>query len=618
LCGISGIINKTQKKVLKEEIVNINDLISHRGPDDEGFYCKDNFAFGHRRLSILDLSSDGHQPMHYMEKYTITYNGEVYNYLEIKEELIKDGYSFQSNTDTEIILASYDKWGADCVNKFNGMWAFAIYDKVKEIIFCSRDRFGIKPFYYSQIDSKFIFASEIKQFTVINGWQAILNSNRGFDFLEYGLFNHTNETLFKNVYQLRGGQNLIYNLKSNKFNITQWYDLKTKIKKSNLSFEDSSQEFKELFSDAIRLRLRSDVNVGSCLSGGLDSSSIVCEVNKQLKSKQGTIQETVSSCFEIKKYDEQEYIDEVTKNTNTKSNKLFPKYDDLFKELENIIWHQDEPFGSTSIFAQWSVFKEARKNNLTVMLDGQGADEYLAGYHGFYSVYFIGLFKSLKFIHLFKELKAYKNIHQYSWSKITKEILGRMLSGNLKDIIKQKYLNKGKLFNTQYKYKYKKHIDSFSSIQEYSIEQLVNINLPMLLHYEDRDSMAFSIEARVPFLDYRIVEFVLSQPDVYKIKDGETKAILRKSMENVLPKKILNRQDKMGFVTPEEVWIKENKELFLTKIQEYVKLSQGLINEEASEYFNKVVNGENKFDFTIWRIIVFGEWMKKFNVKIEC
>ena len=163
MCGISGIINKNISKVDRKEIQKINDLIAHRGPDSEGFYFEKNFAFGHRRLSILDLSSDGHQPMHYLDKYTITYNGEVYNYLEIKEELIKYGYKFSSQTDTEVILASYDKWGEECVNKFNGMWAFAIYDKEKEIIFCSRDRFGVKPFYYTQVENKFIFGSEIKQ-----------------------------------------------------------------------------------------------------------------------------------------------------------------------------------------------------------------------------------------------------------------------------------------------------------------------------------------------------------------------------------------------------------------------------------------------------------------------
>jgi asparagine synthase (glutamine-hydrolysing) len=617
MCGISGIINKYNSIVNKKEITEINNLISHRGPDDEGFFYEKNFAFGHRRLSILDLSSDGHQPMHYLdEKYTITYNGEVYNYLEIKEELIEDGYIFKSHTDTEVILASYNKWGQECVNKFNGMWAFAIYDKEKEIIFCSRDRFGIKPFYYTELDNKFVFGSEIKQFTVLDGWKAILNTSRGFDFLEYGLFDHTNETLFKNVFQLRGGHNLIFDLKSNNFEIIKWYELKDKIIQGNLTFVNASKQFNELFEDAVKLRLRSDVKVGSCLSGGLDSSSIVCTVNDLLKKEhKDDIQETVSSCFDIKKYDEQEYIDEVTKKTNTKSNKIFPKYNDLFKELEYIVWHQDEPFGSTSIFAQWSVFKEAKKNNLTVMLDGQGADEYLAGYHGFYSAYFLGLLKKFRLSKFIYEIKAYKINHNYSNIKIIKELVEKLLPSKIRDILRNKNAGKISLFNNSFKAK--KHRNNFTDIQSYSISQVVDINLPMLLHYEDRDSMAFSIESRVPFLDYRLVEFVLSLPDEYKINNGETKSILREAMRKTIPSKIKNRQDKMGFVTPEEMWIKENKEIFLNKIEEYINLSNGLITTNMVKYFKDVVNGTIKFDFTIWRIIIFGEWMKKFKVEVK-
>ena len=328
-----------------------------------------------------------------------------------------------------------------------------------------------------------------------------------------------------------------------------------------------------------------------------------------------TKQETVSSCFDITKYDEQEFIDEVIQNTNTKSNKTFPKYNDLFNELEKIVWHQDEPFGSTSIFAQWSVFEEAARNNLTVMLDGQGADEYLAGYHGFYSAYFLGLFKSFRFLKLYEEILKYKINHNYSYVKIFKEIAGKILTGNIKDYFKNKHAGKQSLFNV--KYKNKKHNDSSQSIQDYSLEQLKYINLPMLLHYEDRDSMAFSIESRVPFLDYRLVEFVISLPDDYKIRSGETKAILRSAMKAIIPDKITNRQDKMGFVTPEEVWIKENKEIFLSKIENHIKISNGLISFNALEHFNKVVDGTVAFDFTIWRIVVFGEWLKKFDVKVN-
>jgi asparagine synthase (glutamine-hydrolysing) len=233
MCGISGIINKNGLKVKPEDIQNINDLISHRGPDDEGFYFEKNFAFGHRRLSILDLSSDGHQPMEYLNKYTITYNGEVYNYLEIKNELSKEGYKFHSHTDTEVILASYDKWGEECVNKFNGMWAFAIYDKEKELIFCSRDRFGIKPFYYTEIDDKLVFGSEIKQLLTFQK-KKVANKRILIDFIVTSIQDNTNETFFENIYKLEQSHNLIYDLKNNTYQIKKYYS-----KKENLNLNEN-------------------------------------------------------------------------------------------------------------------------------------------------------------------------------------------------------------------------------------------------------------------------------------------------------------------------------------------------------------------------------------------
>ncbi|MBL0703039.1 MAG: asparagine synthase (glutamine-hydrolyzing) [Sulfurospirillum sp.] len=264
MCGISGIINKYKSEVDKKEIKNINDLISHRGPDDEGFFYENNFAFAHRRLSILDLSDNGHQPMHYLDKkYTITYNGEIYNYLELKEELLGCGYLFNSHTDTEIILASYHEWGRRCVDKFNGMWAFAIYDKEKQIIFCSRDRFGIKPFYYTEIDNKFIFGSEIKQLLEFYP-QRYINKNILIDYLIIGYEEHTNETFFQNIYKLEQSHNLTYNLNTNTYKTEKFYNLEKNNKK--LTETQSIELYEQRLKDAITLRLRSDVKVGTCLS----------------------------------------------------------------------------------------------------------------------------------------------------------------------------------------------------------------------------------------------------------------------------------------------------------------------------------------------------------------
>ena len=367
----------------------MTNVIEHRGPDGEGFYHGHQFAFGHRRLAIIDLDERSNQPMCGRDELVITYNGEVYNYIELRDELVKHGYNFKTESDTEVILAAYHFWGKACLDKFNGMWSFAIFDPRKNEVFVARDRFGIKPLYYTRVGENMGFASEIKQFTTLPNWQAKANQEQLFRFIVGGELDTTNKTMFEGVFQVLGGHCGIYNLDDHSFQIDQWYSLEESIKKLEQNAESASNIFKSIFEDSVRLRLRSDVNVGSCLSGGMDSSAIVTMMDDLLKHNNGkTVQHTISSCFEDKAYDEQEYIDEVLKYTNTKGHKVFPNEDDLFKNIDKMIWHQDEPFGSTSIFAQWTVFDKAKKENLKVMLDGQGADEQLAGYSSF-SVHYV-------------------------------------------------------------------------------------------------------------------------------------------------------------------------------------------------------------------------------------
>lgn len=392
MCGIAGIISDSAETLAK--INAATDLVNHRGPDGRGVYIQQNLAFGHRRLSILDLSELGKQPMSYVERYVITYNGEVYNYLEIREDLRKKGYQFKSDSDTEVILAAYAEWGQDCLHRFNGMFSFAIYDQVKQTVFCARDRFGVKPFYYLCHGTDLYFGSEIKQFTVLPGWSPTLNKKKAVDFLVNDIIDRDEHTFFEQVKQLRGGCFLYYDLQKKTFEVKKWYSLEAKQEYQHLTEEEALRIFKDLFTDAVSLRLRSDVKVGSCLSGGLDSSSIVSVVNRLLKAEnKSELQEVVSACFNEKKYDEQIFIDKLVAEKNIAVHKVFPDINDLFPDLDKMLWHQDEPFGSTSIFAQWSVFKEARKNGLIVMLDGQGADEILGGYHTFLGPYILGALK---------------------------------------------------------------------------------------------------------------------------------------------------------------------------------------------------------------------------------
>jgi asparagine synthase (glutamine-hydrolysing) len=627
MCGISGIISKNNTPVKSEVIKAFNNIIAHRGPDADGFYYGDNFAFGHRRLSILDLSAEGNQPMHYLERYTITYNGEVYNYIEIKEELINLGYNFKSKTDTEVILAAYAQWGEACVDRFNGMWAFAIYDRLENSIFCSRDRFGVKPFYYTTIGNYFAFGSEIKQFTTLPQWSAKANIPRVLDFLMYGVFDHSEETLFDEVLQLRGGHNLTYNLHSHQYIIKEWYNLSNKVSDLKDNFDAAKSKFLNLFQDAVKLRLRSDVKVGSCLSGGLDSSAIVSVVNEILtRTGQNEIQETVSSCFEIKKYDEQEYIDAVVDRTQVKAHKVFPKYENLFDTLDKIIWFQDGPIGSSSTFAHYSVFEETARHNIKVMLDGQGADESLAGYDGFYYSYYYSLLHKLKFATLFNEVSSVKRYNRFSIPTFVYKGFTSYLPYSIHKLLKKK-LNSFDSMGVKYK-SYKSggkeedillnQVLDLSTLKKLSYNQIYEHSLPMLLHNADRMSMAHSIESRLPFLDYRLVEYIFSLPDNYKIKEGKTKFILRESLISVLPDKIINRFDKMGFLTPEAYWMKSYHDEFYIRLEEATNVLSVLVDKDAILLSFKKDSDANTITMGsfYWRIISIASWVKVFKVNL--
>lgn len=614
MCGIAGIISDKPQHL--SSIKKMTKIIEHRGPNGNHTYEWNNVALGHLRLSVIDLSEGGSQPMHWHNQYTIIFNGEVYNYIEIRNELIQKGYTFVSHSDTEVILASYDFWGEDCLSHFNGMFSLAIINKEKNTLFCARDRFGVKPFYYYEQAGYFAFASEIKVFTVLEGWQAIANKERVYEFLQFGLQDLTHETMFENVYQLKGGYYLLYDLATKQKEIKQWFDI---AQPADFQSTGTAEEtFKTLFNSSVNLRLRADVKVGSCLSGGLDSSSVVLTVNEQLRALgKEELQETVSSCFENKKYDEQEYIDAVVEKAKCINHKIFPDLTELYNQLSTIVWHQDEPFGSTSVFAQWSVFKKAQEENITVMLDGQGADEILAGYHSYYGVYFWELIKKGNFKKLNAEIKGLKKLGLYSNGFIAKEIIKNAVPLPLWLLFKK--LGKKEKNWINYTYQSTKHTAddiSFSSVQQMSYSQVVSSNLPMLLHFEDRDSMAFSIEARVPFLDYRLAQFIYNLPASEKISNGITKSVLRNAMQNVLPSKVLNRKDKMGFVTPEAVWVKEYSTQLRTDLEKAVATSNGFINKNIVEKFDNVITGKEKFDFTVWRALCFAKWIEVFNVKI--
>lgn len=665
MCGILGIWNFDGKHIDLKNLQVATNIMRHRGPDDEGYFlintrsgkkinCRGNdtdirlnlplidkfkheefdVAFGFRRLAILDLSPAGHQPMLSADgRLSIIFNGEIYNYLDLRTELTNDGYSFHTATDTEVILAAYDRWGLDCLSRFNGMWAFAIYDSHAHTLFLARDRFGVKPLYYWVSPQGFVaFASEIKAFSVLPGWKPYGNGQRIYDFLVYGILDHTDETMFCDVFQMAPGSYAHWPLRTtemmqlaamagNKLPTQQWYQLKPMPFSGNLM--NAAEGFCERLTDSVRLRLRADVPVGSCLSGGLDSSSIVCIANRLLR-EQGVEgqQKTYSACTDVARFDERLYIDKVVADTGVHARYTYPSMDALFNLLPDLSWYQDEPFGSTSIFAQWCVFELATRAGVKVMLDGQGADEMLAGYHSFFGQRLAGLLKRFKLLSMFREWNLIHTKHGYSNLTLARWTTRNCIPA-LAPLVATICGTSNKILAWLDIRRLGVEPDDFgrrwdrcgTTVQEVSNALITLISVPMLLHWEDRNSMAHSIESRVPFLDYRLVEYVLGLPDEFKISEGVTKRVLREGMRNILPEEIRWRMDKVGFATPEEIWMREkNTAYFRELLSEAISLSGGILKREVFDIFDNTVAGVRQFDFLIWRIISFGVWVKRFGV----
>ncbi len=625
MCGIAGYIKKYGEIDL--DLFNqMVDMIDYRGPDDRGVYINENIALGHRRLSIIDISKDGHQPFLYNNRYVVVYNGEIYNYIELRDKLEKIGYKFNTKTDTEVLVAAYVEYGCNCVNLFNGMWGFAIYDIKRNILFCSRDRYGVKPFYYSFRKEVFIFGSEIKQVLFALKEPAKVNKIKLQRYLFSGELDSDDKTMFDGVYQLSPGCNLLFDINTHKMEINQYYDIGNVIKEKELcTYEETCELFRELFEDSVRLRQRSDVKIGYCLSGGLDSSANVC-VGHKVDS--AATQECITSCSEYKEYDEQEYADEVVRNTRCQIHKIYPSVNNLFEELDDLIWHMDEPFGSTSIFASRCVFKKGHEVGLKVMLDGQGSDEQLAGYTYWYQTFFISLLRRLKICTYKKEVKLYINRRSATEQYIPYRDIA--LVPIIKAYVPECIL-KAIRFLRKNQYKYIEFIpknDRFEVCKKQKIckkgltydrlylLQSMN-NLRSLLHYEDRNTMAYSIESRLPFLDYRLVNLICRMPIDYKIRNGMTKAVLRDSLKEILPEKVRERVSKLGFVTPEDKWIEDNKHIFDIEIEKSCDVLKSLVDKDKILEWWKSTNGNiERGDEFPWRLICAAHWVKVFNVEI--
>ena len=546
--------------------------VAHRGPDGEGWAEVDTpagtLALGHRRLSIIDVAPHADQPMS-RNQSVIVFNGEIYNFIELRSALEAQGAQFTTKSDTEVLLAAWEAWGPEMLDRLRGMFAFVIVDLDRNRLFAARDRFGIKPLYLYEQPGGLAFASEIKQFLVLDSFTARVDPDRAWSFLAGGLFDHGSGTLFHGVRQLPGGHAVSIDLaqwgRGEPLTLTQWYQLPPP-GSVRLPKAEAAERFLYLLDDAVRLHLRADVPLGSCLSGGLDSSSLVALVARRLSELAAQDRfVAITSTFDDAAVDERHYAEAAAVAASVRLQMVHPTSADLGDRLDALVRTQDEPFASTSIFAQDRVFAEARALGLKVMLDGQGADELLAGYHAFYPALYRGFARRGRLDLMVATVAARCRIHGaalvgeataalqgFSPWPATRALLARRLRRGLGGVLA---FTPGGATTPSADAAEARGFRPPVNIGALCRSQTAATNLPMLLHYEDRNSMAHGVEARIPFLDHPLAEFCIGLGDAHKTEGAETKAVLRTAMRGVVPGVVLDRTDKLGFATPERRWL---------------------------------------------------------------
>lgn len=558
MCGICGIINFDNNIIDNQELLSFTNSLNHRGPDSNSIFINKNsqIGLGHTRLSIIDISSKGKQPMTSIDgRFSITFNGEIYNYLELKNELVSLGYSFKSNTDTEVLLNSFIEWGEDCQKKFNGMWAFAIWDELEKNLFISRDRYGVKSIYYYEYKNCFYFASELKSFMKLNK-----NNIPDFNYNELmhlGKGDLSEDTILQNVKLLNPGYQIDINIVK-KIKLKKWWSTLDNLSSAPKNYFDQIDQFKFIFIDSCKLRLRSDVNIATSLSGGLDSSSVVSVLNYLLDNKKkvindGLFQSVFIADYLSQKNSEINYAKSVLQNKNLNSFFISVKKQDI--NIENLM---DSTFAQEIIgddaLGPWMIYKNMKNLKIKVSIDGHGPDELMGGYTPYLNNAISdnsGFSNILRFIQL-KNLNIKMNYNNYF-----EYFARKFFSPQSKEINKNKNYN---FFNEDLKTRRtlsKENTDHLNNFDRELFNDFHYTSLPKILLKFDKISMAHGIESREPFLDYRLVSFIFSLPSTSKMGNNYTKRILRDSMSKFLPKKIKNRVIKRGFDVSEQ-WFNKN------------------------------------------------------------
>jgi asparagine synthase (glutamine-hydrolysing) len=656
MCGIFGILTSDPRGVDPGAVGRAVAALRHRGPDDEGYalfarrggepaVCGGpdsdprlalpplssaadrgfDIALGHRRLSILDLSPAGHQPMSSPDgRYWITYNGEVYNYLELRDELAGLGHRFHTQTDTEVLLAAYSQWGVAALPRLVGMFAFGLLDRRENTLLLARDFFGIKPLFYTVLPDGFAFASEIKALLALPGLSRQVNPQSLYDFLRAGLCNHNGETMLANVKRLPPAHYVQLRLPPADGALSAaaaWCDLKPERfwrleldQTVNLSFDQAATRLRELFLDSVRLHLRSDVPVGTCLSGGVDSSAIVMGV-RAVSGNQADFH-SFSYLADVPAINEQRWSDIVAAAAVTTPHAIRFRPEELVADLDAMLTAQDEPLTSASMYAQYRVFRRAKEVGVKVLLDGQGADEMLAGYSIFWCTRLGALVNGLRWrraARLHRGIRG-RGPSRHEILRGVARALPRPLAAAARALFAAERMPPwlvGGWFDQRGVTRTRLGGDGAATpLRAHLFEAFTQTSMPILLRFEDRNSMAHSIESRVPFLTPALAQFVFSLPDEYLIDDdGTSKRAFRAAMRGIVPDAILDRRDKIGFTAPDQA--------LLTALGPWVEEALGGATARAipaidvptmQADWNRVRSGQQTFDVRFWRWLYLIRW----------
>ncbi len=625
MSGIFGGIFPSDQARLEQRMKAASEALRHRGPDNDAYIIEESagslVALGHRRLSVIDLSAAGRQPFVSSDnRYVISYNGEIYNYLELRNELIELGHHFSTRSDTEVLIEAWAEWGVDCLSRLTGMFAFVIWDRVEAVVMLCRDAFGIKPLFYNVQNGMLLFASEIRAVHALRNIPAEINHQRAYEYLVREYYDRNEETFFAGIKQLLPGHTLRYDLEAgqaetpvpwNHFNISE---------NSDLSFEQAAENIRESFLRSVRLHLRSDVPLAAMLSGGLDSSSIVCAM-RMLEPDMDI--HTFSFIAPESGKSEEPWVNIINQSVNAIPHKIILSPDDLSADLDQLILSQGEPFGSTSLYAQYGVCRAIHSTGIKVILDGQGADGLLAGNVGYPVPRLHSLLETGEFIRAARFLSNWSRWPDRNRITELKRAVDEMTTGRVNALIRRlgghplypAWVHAGKLDDLGVTVPHNRIATTDDArgrrLTAYLRHVITRRGLTLLLRHADRNSMAFSIETRTPFLAAELARFIMTLPESYLVSDkGETKSVLRSAMRGIVPDAILDRKDKIGFEAPEYDWLKPHAVMIKRWLSQDLNLSW-VDNARVVREFDMVMSGQRALSSQqIWRWVCFTRWQQ--------